>query len=628
MVPDLRRQHPDAACLLAWADGELRPWQSWRVSRHMKSCWQCRGRISEVEAAIRAVSQTLAPVDVSPVDLARAKWMFRAAATIIEPELPAKRQVPFLKVAVAAGAAALCIGLFSWTAPAGREVSADSLLSAAISAETASVQAAVQEDRYTVEHQIAGTGAASRRELRLLAAPTQGNWTARWSDEGGGLRNAVFASERSPGAEFTSTAGLQPAIFRRPASHRGLVEYAADSPGEVDRMVLGWIRQQVWRQVSLAREVSQFCTRSGAVLKVSAARGTVLWTAAATIDGVRFEVQLEGLQNQRPRVLQITWHSRRGDGMLRVKHGGRSEYRDVGMAAALLYPPAILHRPAKAPRAAAPELKILERVYPPKRSLIAAEVEVLRTVHSARLCRADQLQVVRAIDAVVVSGSFGRADTVTRIAGLLSGIPDVRLQLTIMPPEVMGVTGFARETISDKPIRPAAAEPWLRARLGVGERTSEREMFNTMNAVVRDSEELLSHSWALFHLAQRFSPDVEGDLDAESRAKLHGIVDDHVIALRVHLAAVDGRLALQQTSSSPVPSASPWQKGAEGLHEDVKRMADLLLSLFASSDSASRAAAFAGPEESGLGALIGRVRSQTAALRGSLTEEMRFARQQ
>jgi hypothetical protein len=174
-------------------------------------------------------------------------------------------------------------------------------------------------------------------------------------------------------------------------------------------------------------------------------------------------------------------------------------------------------------------------------------------------------------------------------------------------------------------MRPAAAEPWLRTRLGVGTRTSERDMFNTMSAVVRDSEDLLSDSWALFRLSLRFPPDLESEMEPDVRNTLHRIVDDHLVAMSVSLAAIDGRLALQHSANTETADGRVWQLRSGDLHERAKHTAEVLLGLFAAGDKV-RTAPVANPEQVGVAALIAHVRAMAAQVRadlGSATQAVR-----
>jgi hypothetical protein len=51
-----RDRHLTEEELLRYADGEIREGQS-RISQHLLACWDCRGRLSDLEAAIKAIVQ-------------------------------------------------------------------------------------------------------------------------------------------------------------------------------------------------------------------------------------------------------------------------------------------------------------------------------------------------------------------------------------------------------------------------------------------------------------------------------------------------------------------------------------------------------------------------------------------
>jgi anti-sigma factor RsiW len=40
--------------LLRYADGEI-PGEQSRIARHLLACWECRGRLSDIEGAIKAI---------------------------------------------------------------------------------------------------------------------------------------------------------------------------------------------------------------------------------------------------------------------------------------------------------------------------------------------------------------------------------------------------------------------------------------------------------------------------------------------------------------------------------------------------------------------------------------------
>jgi hypothetical protein len=616
-VSDTR--HPDSPQLLAWLDRELNSLRSWQVTRHVERCWHCRGRVAEIETAITAVAQVLEPAPVEPVDVAKAHWKFRQSAAAVEESIESPRRRPFMALIIAGGAAALCIAVLSWRTDAPRvpaQPGAATLLAAALSAENPPVRGAVREERFTFEYR-SGTQQVSRRELRLLASPRHGAWTARWSTEDGELQDAVFASDSR---EFTRSSGLRRVAFRKPDAYQDFFEHAPQQH-DVERMILSWIRAQVWQPVSLAREVAEFCTRSGAVLRISTDGGAVLWTAESTLHGVAFKVHLEAVRGQAPAVLRFSWESRTGSGMVQMKRESRREYDDVRLAAALLYP--IRRRQPATGAIPLPEAFATAGNGPSLPDLLATEVAVLQALHRASLCKADEVRIVRTPDAIEVSGGFTSEKQVERIEALLPGIPHLRIRLTTL--DLASVPPQSAPAPHERHTRPAAVEPWLRSRLGVGVRASEREMFNIMNAVVRDSEDLLADSWALFRLSRRFPPEVESEMNAETRAMVREMADDHIVSMSVHLAAIDGRLALQQPAQPVHPENVAWQTYSNTLHEQAKQTAEVLLNLFASGDT-PRSLAAADPEHAGAAVLIGRVRSMATHVRAGLSTGLPSAR--
>ncbi len=77
--------HPSKATLLAWTEAELSWWRGYLVRRHVRSCWQCKGRISELEATISAVGLGVSEFVVpTRVETAKAYWRFREACLEID----------------------------------------------------------------------------------------------------------------------------------------------------------------------------------------------------------------------------------------------------------------------------------------------------------------------------------------------------------------------------------------------------------------------------------------------------------------------------------------------------------------------------------------------------------------
>lgn len=85
-------EHPGKAVLLAWAEGELPWWRSRMVRRHVRSCWQCKAQINELEALVCAAGLSMDQLpEPSATDTAKAWWRFREACVEIDPAPQARR---------------------------------------------------------------------------------------------------------------------------------------------------------------------------------------------------------------------------------------------------------------------------------------------------------------------------------------------------------------------------------------------------------------------------------------------------------------------------------------------------------------------------------------------------------
>jgi hypothetical protein len=71
-------EHPDRGTLLAWSEGELAWWRAVPVARHVRSCWACRAKVKDLEAAVCAVTVKISELpEPSPVEVKKAYWRLR-----------------------------------------------------------------------------------------------------------------------------------------------------------------------------------------------------------------------------------------------------------------------------------------------------------------------------------------------------------------------------------------------------------------------------------------------------------------------------------------------------------------------------------------------------------------------
>ncbi|MEP7361643.1 MAG: hypothetical protein ABI972_00170, partial [Acidobacteriota bacterium] len=217
---------------------------------------------------------------------------------------------------------------------------------------------------------------------------------------------------------------------------------------------------------------------------------------------------------------------------------------------------------------------------PTEEELLSVEIQALAELHRLKLCVNSGITVHRANSSVVISGYVQSQDQQDHLSGVLQGIGrpeiiDVRLSYPSQNEEVViGASPFP--TASSARIAPPI-ESWLRENLRVGTRTSERELFNLMNAVVLESEQVSGEAWALRHLAQQFPPDRTRHLSPFLNEQLLKMVDGHTTALREGLQTLQSRIepvlgGLPAESGHPLADSSraPWQSRAVALQLRVE----------------------------------------------------------
>ena len=604
-------EHPQTPQLLAWLDGELNPPQSWRMQRHVRRCWPCRSRATSLEAAICVAGKTLTePPEFRPGDIGRAKWRFREAAAAFETaglatakispprDLRPARQI-WLSSVAAAGALLLTFWLSTRPHPAvtppTTPLSAQEQLSRIIRAEVPQSTAGVLEETFNISLQVPGKPAI-HRSWQHWSAPRLDLYASRWQDADGRLRNAVYASRQSGSSVYSAEHGLQ-RVSLRPESPNALLSPARlDADRDLQLMesyVLGWIQRQVWEPVSLAREVAEFCSLNGSSLRVSRRDGHLRWETEAHSQGRTIQVVLEASEGKAPRLLEVSWRSPRGVSTLQVDRVLTRE--DIAASVAEPY----LHPAVESPRLITPELRPPDPAKPSPARITAAEFQVVLALHQARLCRTDAIQINAGDDGVSVAALFLSPVQREQLSSRVKELSDaelIQLQFDLPrnrqnSPPLPDSRGTVPAADAD---RRAAAEAWLRSHLDVGGRTSEREMFDLMNVLVREAEEMSAASWALRSLAERFPVAREMLLDDLSRTQLHRLAAEHSADLARSVATASALLTSlevrlpEDAAKTPVRAGS-WQERVHELLPLTRTSSDLLLRFFAGGSSATDA---------------------------------------
>lgn len=616
----VNERHYEEEALLAWLDGEAGVWLRWRVERHMRRCWSCRKRAAELEETIQALRREgEAETPESRLEVSRAKWRFLEAARAYEESAgaPAEHRDWRGWWLSAAAAAVLVVGFFAWPGRrpepvAGPAAPGRTQLEAAGAKENARFEKAVREDRFEVEF-AAGPRRVSR-ELQVWSAPAEGLYASRWA-EGKQTEFALYAAKSEPEYEYTREGGLRTASLRGEQDGAPLYVTVGASGEDLATLEAGfrtWIRSQVWRPVSLARELGEFESREHASLRLRQDGARASWESEAEWQGERVKLHLELDERQEPVLMRIE----RGRLSVTVRRTGRREFVNVSAAGTVFRPEpgGVAVPPARVWVPTAEKVPLMEapRLLPGRDELDLAELQAWDVLHRARLCLTGELEVKREAGAVAVAGVMLGEDRRLQLQALMEAAPMrqwIRLEMAERP----AANGRAAASTGRQARRAPAGEPWLRKQLRVGSSATERELFDVMNVVVRAAEDLSVNGFALRHLAERFPADREARMSEDERRLLRRIAEDHAIAAETQ-ALVLGRVltASDEPAKAAEPAGQPWQATALELQRAAARTAAEVLSLFEES---------AGGDEKALEARMAGVRNGLAGLKWKLNEE-------
>jgi hypothetical protein len=590
-------EHPSRELLLAWLDGEVGRWRRRMIARHLDRCWQCRTAAAETEATIRAVQEkerTFSTIDRA--SLAKAKWRFRESASGLQTgnSNDAKR---WRLNPVAAAAVVLLVVLGGWLStnrsqPKATVPDQEALLHKVEGAEIGSFNTSVRQDRFIVEIGSGGASAGVSRDWRVWTAPAERLYASRWSKPSGQLQHAQYASGDAMASVYSNDSGLMEVKLPAARPHVPLFRAVAASGGDaaaLERDFIRWLDRQTWKPVSLAREMAEFASLDGAVLRIARAGGVIRWVAEASIEGRRLRMTMESESESRPpRLVELAWLAGEEGRVLRIRRVERLEYANAKVAAAFFRPDRGLavRRAPTVPSVEAEPLAIF-----PETKLLEAEVEVLSAIHRARLCLGDDLHVDRIGRIIQVTGHSASEERRGELLALFGGIAGrefVRIDLKIAPvlPASTAQSPAAALDENQAQILPAAAEGWLRQHLRVGKVATEREMFDRMNGLVRGADEVAAESWALRRLAERFPSEREAKLTESVRAQVREMAEEHALAMWNQLRLLEPMLPAPAGERRRTEDFDPergWQQRAVLLQKRAAATSAMILQLFSSS---------------------------------------------
>ena len=386
--------HCSDGVLLAHLDGELHGVARLRTAAHLRRCWECRGRLSEVEQQAEALARLTAAQAVSDSGRsAEAKAAFLAWKGSFEKSLPpaGARRTHAWRWSLAGAAACAAIALFFLPGPTQRTQpvpTADEVLRGVrgFQSELRQKPGAVHQ---VLSVDIVQTRPAVRRSagrVETWSDRAGGRYASRWLHEGSTLKYAVW---RRP--------GHAPFVYASDGSRSGGdgVSLFDLSNGEVtverlERGLFEWLRTHDWE---LAPDFSEAVSRDGSTLRVERLdSGMLRLRASRSGKAVRadFTLDLEAA-SFRPKLQVIRFETAERELELRVA-SNRLEVVPPGRVDAAVFAPDVPRIPG------VPPVPPLSRpvLAPPAPVRVAAgetEMEVLYALHRARACVGENVEV-------------------------------------------------------------------------------------------------------------------------------------------------------------------------------------------------------------------------------------------
>jgi hypothetical protein len=553
----MQATHPDDASLVAFLDGELCGEDLAVVRDHLHSCWQCRARRSDLEAAILEVARlSRSGARFPPARLEEARQTFLHRASVNAAFAPKIRQTQVRQrwaIAVSlAGALALLTILLRLPSPGpSQPVEAQAVLTGAARTEEATLaKAAYAADlQVTVRY---GQHTSTRR-YRVVSDPEN---RRRLVD------GAVIPASGASGAWWTELT----------------------QSTDLEQSLAAWMRSGQWEPVRLSANFARFVEATGAVLSIQRVdEESYRVVAERDLEDGRWRVVLDVAQ---PSLRPVSLSVDRGNLQWRVTPLSIRKLSSKESAAYFAPPVVTLgHNPAHTPAYTPASPDILPAGPEPVKTGYAEVGAVIHRLHRAGACVRDSVEVVgvdrqrmlrQPMLRVVAASTMRKRELEEALAEDL--LPYVELRsLEEEPPRELPV----RESSGLKAPGALAAQSLIASALGTSE---QRAIINYADHAISLSRQALGEANAIHMLATLFPAEGERALSEAAREQLRGHLLAHAAAADVLLTSLDEYLQPivkgrgQRVVKLPSGDAA-WQaravrafEEAQGLHRDVLKM--------------------------------------------------------
>ncbi len=268
--------------LLAHLDGGLPAFGERRVSRHLKSCWRCRTRLSAYEKQIHRLATAMDEWPFPEPEWTKdAKHRLNQSLRQFESEFSEPRSRDFgvwaVRGSVAAAALILTAGLgFLWMQYFQPRLRPADVIAHATTVERALYRQSVHQTFSIQIAQVRPVQKAINTQLEVWCDRDSGKFASRLIETGGGLKHALWRP--SADAEFLYRPALSQSVTRQsphqamPVSLVSLADYGLE-PEQLESGFMRWLEGRSWTAISFASDISVWSAEDGTVVKAERVPG-------------------------------------------------------------------------------------------------------------------------------------------------------------------------------------------------------------------------------------------------------------------------------------------------------------------------------------------------------------------
>ena len=270
------RKHCSDELLVAHLDGELSLRRGAMVRSHLRACWECRGRLAELEEQAQAVVKALADPQFPGADrIGDAMYRFHLWEQRFERDFHPEPRLSFaapssLRIRAATVFSVIVVGICLFLQL--HDLSAAEALAATRNFEEEFYRKPLplhQSLRVAVS-QITPRPSRHSGAVEVWAEPGGSRFASRWRDDSGVLQYALWKPDEQ--REWVFNPRFAPDLVLSPEKQIAETSLAdiSDQGIELEQIEAGfarWLRSRRWRPIDFATELSRFLDGDSGLLR-------------------------------------------------------------------------------------------------------------------------------------------------------------------------------------------------------------------------------------------------------------------------------------------------------------------------------------------------------------------------